>query len=148
MGLPRPSETRWGSHYKTICNIIAIYPSIHEVLVTLGDDPSHKADWIKIHFMVRAFESFEFVVAAHLMFAILGYTNELSECLQRREQDTLVNVAKNRILSTTGWEQFLESELLCFATNMVSKFQLWRIIMCLMENQHVMLGTKQMMIAS
>ncbi|KAG2579085.1 hypothetical protein PVAP13_6NG147903 [Panicum virgatum] len=115
MGLPRPGDTRWGSHYKTICNIIAMYPSIHEVLVNLGDDPLHKADWTKIHFMVGALESFEFVVAAHLMFLILGYTNELSECLQRREQDilnaiSLVNVAKNRMqqLRTNGWEQFLE----------------------------------------
>ena len=49
------------------------------------------------------------------MFLILGYTNELSECLQRRQQDilnaiSLVNVAKNRMqqLRTNGWEQFLE----------------------------------------
>jgi len=115
MGLPRPGETRWGSHYKTVCNIIAMYPSIHEVLVTLGDNPSHKADWTKIHFMVGAFESFEFVAAAHLMYLILGYTNELSECLQRREQDilnaiSLVNVAKNRMqqMRSNGWDQFLE----------------------------------------
>ena len=52
--------------------------------------------------MVEAFESFEFVFIAHLMFIILGYTNELSECLQRREQDilnaiSLVNVAKSRM---------------------------------------------------
>ena len=115
MGLPRPGETRWGSHYKTVCNIIAMYPSIHEVLVTLGDNPSHKADWTKIHFMVGAFESFEFVAAAHLMYLILGYTNELSECLQRREQDilnaiSLVNVAKNRMqqMRSNGWDQFLK----------------------------------------
>jgi hypothetical protein len=71
MGQPRPCENRWGSHYKIICNIIAMYPSIHEVLVNLRDDPSHKANWTKIHFMVGTFESFEFVVAAHLMFLIL-----------------------------------------------------------------------------
>ena len=40
MGLPRPGETRWGSHYKTVCNIISMYPSIRDVLITLGDDPS------------------------------------------------------------------------------------------------------------
>jgi hypothetical protein len=39
----------------------------------------------KIHFMLGAFETFEFVFFAHLMYIILGYTNELSECLQRRE---------------------------------------------------------------
>ena len=81
-----------------------MYPSIHEVLVTLGDDTLHRADWTKIHFMVGAFESFEFIFVAHLMYVILGYTNELSECLQRREQDilnaiSLVNVAKRRLKS-------------------------------------------------
>ncbi|CAN6331651.1 unnamed protein product, partial [Urochloa humidicola] len=119
MGLPRPGDTRWGSHYKTVCNIITMYPSIHDVLVTLGDDTSHRADWTKIHFMVGAFESFEFVLIAHLMFLILGYTNELSECLQRREQDilnaiSLVKVAKNRMqqLRSSGWDQFLERVIL------------------------------------
>jgi hypothetical protein len=52
--------------------------------------------------MLGAFESFDFVFDAHLMFVILGYTNDLSVCLQRREQDiinaiSLVNVAKRRM---------------------------------------------------
>ena len=49
------------------------------------------------------------------MFVILGYTNELFECLQRREQDiinaiSLVNVAKSRMqeLRSNGWDQFLQ----------------------------------------
>jgi len=85
------------------------------ILITLGEDTTHKADWIKIHFMVGAFESFDFVFSLHLMFVILGYTNELSECLQRREQDIihaiqLVGVAKNRMqhLRSEGWNQFLQ----------------------------------------
>jgi hypothetical protein len=92
-----------------------MYQPIHDVLVDLGDDPSHKDDWTKIHFMLGAFETFEFVFFAHLMYIILGYTNELSECLQRREQDilnaiSLVNVAKKRMqeLRSNGWDNFLE----------------------------------------
>ena len=115
MGLARPGETRWGSHYRTVCNIISMYPIIRDVIITLGEDTTHKADWIKIHFMVGAFESFDFVFSLHLMFVILGYTNELSECLQRREQDIihaiqLVGVAKNRMqhLRSEGWNQFLQ----------------------------------------
>jgi hypothetical protein len=53
MGLPRPGDTRWGSHYKTIWNIITMYEAIHEVLVDLGDDPSYKDDWTKIHFVTE-----------------------------------------------------------------------------------------------
>ncbi|XP_072147817.1 uncharacterized protein [Setaria viridis] len=115
MSLPRPGETRWGSHYKTICSIITMYSSIHDVLIDLGDDISHKDDWTKIHFVLGAFETFEFIFFVHLMFVILGYTNELSECLQRRDQDilnaiSLVNVAKNKMqqLRSDGWDHFLE----------------------------------------
>jgi len=49
------------------------------------------------------------------MFIILGYTNELSEYLQGREQDilnaiSLVNVAKSRMqqVRSGGWNQFLQ----------------------------------------
>jgi hypothetical protein len=43
-----------------------------------------------------------------------------------------------------GTNSFTRS--LCSAINMVSKFLLPRTIIFLMENQHGMLGTKQMMI--
>jgi hypothetical protein len=49
------------------------------------------------------------------MVTILGYTNELTECLQRSEQDILnaillVGVAKNRMqqLRADGWVAFLQ----------------------------------------
>jgi hypothetical protein len=113
MGLPRPGDTRWGSHYKTICSIITMYSSIHDVLIELGADIAYKDDWTKIHFVLGAFETFEFVFFVHLMYVILGYTNELSECLQRRDQDILnaiplVNVAKSRMqqLMSDGWDKF------------------------------------------
>ncbi|XP_066373509.1 uncharacterized protein [Miscanthus floridulus] len=114
MGLPRSGDTRWGSHYKTICSIITTYSSIHDVLIELGADNAYKEDWTKIHFVLGAFETFEFVFFVHLMYVILGCTNELSECLQRRDQDilnaiSLVNVAKSRMqeLRSNGWDNFL-----------------------------------------
>ncbi|XP_066374592.1 uncharacterized protein [Miscanthus floridulus] len=113
MCLSRPGDTRWGSHYKTICSIITMYSSIHDVLIELGADIAYKDDWTKIHFVLGAFETFEFVFFVHLMYVILGYTNELSECLQRRDQDilnaiSLVNVAKSRMqqLRSDGWDKF------------------------------------------
>jgi hypothetical protein len=81
----------------------------------LGEDTTVRSDWTRIHSMLGAFESFDFVFDAHLMFVILGYTNDLSVCLQRREQDiinaiSLVNVAKRRMqqLRLDGWDQFLQ----------------------------------------
>jgi hypothetical protein len=65
--------------------------------------------------MVLIFESFDFVFSAHLMVTILGYTNDLSLCLQRGDQDilnalSLVSVAKNIMqqLRSNGWVVFLQ----------------------------------------
>ena len=108
-------KIRWGSHYKTVYNIVVMFSTIHDVLTELADDTSYKDDWTRIHYVLGAFESFEFVFFAHLMVLILGYTNELSVCLQRREQDILnairlVNGAKERMqqLRSNGWVQFLQ----------------------------------------
>jgi hypothetical protein len=49
MGLPRPGETRWGSYYTTICNIITMYPIIRDVLMILGEDTTIRSDWTRIH---------------------------------------------------------------------------------------------------
>jgi hypothetical protein len=114
MGLARPDHTRWGSHYKTVLNIINMYPAIRDVLISLGEDITQKSDWPKIRAMVLIIESFDFVFSAHLMVTILGYTNDLSLCLQRGDQDilnalSLVSVAKNRmqqLRSDGGWYSF------------------------------------------
>jgi hypothetical protein len=115
MGLSRPGETRWGSHYKIVVNMIAMYPTIRDVLIALGEDTSQRGEWPKIHTMVGVLESFDFIFSAHLMLVILGYTNDLSECLQRRDQDilnamSLVSVAKCKIqeLRSDGWVPFLQ----------------------------------------
>ena len=92
-----------------------MYLSIRDVFITLGNDASQRRDWPKIHTMVGVFESFDFVFSAQLMLVILGYTNDLSEYLQRREQDILnaispVTVAKSRMqqLRSNGWNQFIQ----------------------------------------
>jgi hypothetical protein len=114
MGLARPGGTRWGSHYKNILHIIDMYSTIREVLVTLGKNPTQRDDWPNIHAMVLIFKSFEFVFNAHLTLVILGYTNELSQSLQKRDQDivnamSLVGLAKKRMqqMRSHGWEGFL-----------------------------------------
>ncbi|XP_066324330.1 uncharacterized protein [Miscanthus floridulus] len=115
MGLPRPGDTWWGSHYKTVVNMIAMYPTIRDVLIALGQDTSQRGEWPKIHTMVGVFESFDFIFSAHLMLDILGHTNELSEYLQRKDQDilnamSLVRLAKSKMqqMRSEGWVSFLQ----------------------------------------
>ena len=40
MGLARPGETRWSSHFKIVLHIIDIYSTIREMLITLGKYPT------------------------------------------------------------------------------------------------------------
>lgn len=61
MGLSRPGDTRWGSHFRTICNIVGMYPTIVEVLVRIGKDPSQNGEWTRIRGVAQGFESFDFV---------------------------------------------------------------------------------------
>ncbi|XP_074277211.1 uncharacterized protein LOC141600853 [Silene latifolia] len=114
LGLPRPGDTRWGSYYRTILNMMSLYPSIFEVLLIVGKT-GHRDDRLKAQTMMASFESFQFVFMARLMIVIFGYTNELCQALQRRDQDivnamTFVRLTKDRLLKTReeGWEHFLE----------------------------------------
>ncbi|XP_044370635.1 zinc finger MYM-type protein 1 isoform X2 [Triticum aestivum] len=134
MGLARPGDTRWGSHFKTIMHIVSMYSTILEVLDAIGKDPSQKGEWTRIRGVAQAFESFDFVFNLHLMLVILGYTNELSKSLQKRDQDivnamTLVSLAKSRMqhMRSHGWEDFL-AKLTLFCNKHDIQVPLWEDI--------------------
>ncbi|XP_044365275.1 zinc finger MYM-type protein 1 isoform X2 [Triticum aestivum] len=134
MGLARPGDTCWGSHFKTIMHIVSMYSTILEVLDAIGKDPSQKSEWTRIRGFAQAFESFDFVFNLHLMLVILGYTNELSKSLQKRDQDivnamTVVSLAKSRMqhMRSHGWEEFL-AKLTLFCNKHDIEVPLWEDI--------------------
>ncbi|KAL6627137.1 hypothetical protein ACP70R_030863 [Stipagrostis hirtigluma subsp. patula] len=105
----------------TVLHIVSMYSTIRKVLIKLGKDRSHKDDWGKIHAVCGAIESFDFIFMAHLMLVILGYTDDLCQSLQRKEQDivnamSLVQVAKGRLqhMRDAGWEEFLHEKVTSF----------------------------------
>jgi hypothetical protein len=56
MGLARPGDTRWGSHYRTIMHVMALYPSIKKFLSKIGKE--HKGgESIGAQTMLEVFES-------------------------------------------------------------------------------------------
>ncbi|XP_057247350.1 uncharacterized protein LOC104893473 [Beta vulgaris subsp. vulgaris] len=114
-GLGRPGETRGGSYYKTILNIITLYSTIIKVLVIIGNNTSYKEDRGKAQAIMNTFESFEFIFMAHLMLEIFGYTDVLSNALQRKEQNivnamALISLTKSRLqkMRDEKWEDFLD----------------------------------------
>ncbi|KAK9677159.1 hypothetical protein RND81_11G124600 [Saponaria officinalis] len=101
LGLSRPGDTRWGSHFKSIVNLIALYSTIIDVLVKVEQDAKSGDDRVKAQNAIDHLESFDFIFMLHLMQLIFGYTNDLCEALQRRDQDivnamTLVSLTKER----------------------------------------------------
>ena len=97
--LKRVGDTRWGSHYGTIINLILMFSaSVHVLEIILEDGTSSKKKG-DARFTLKLIISFEFVFSLHLMKNILGVTNELSIALQKKNQNivnalTLVDMSK------------------------------------------------------
>ncbi|KAI3708356.1 hypothetical protein L2E82_37524 [Cichorium intybus] len=114
VGIKRPSDTRWGSHFASLLNIKNIYSSICEVLEDLSEDNSDRDRKVEAIRILKSFKSFDFVFCLHLMVDILGITNHLNTTLQRKDQD-IVN-AMNQVSSSKkaiqeirdlGWKPLL-----------------------------------------
>jgi hypothetical protein len=114
MGLARPGDTRWGSHYRTVMHVMFLYPSIRKVLYRIGSE-TKGAEANGAQTMLTVFKSFEFVFMLHLMNEIFGYTNDLLNALQKREQDIVnamdllefTKVELNVLRQDSGWQEFL-----------------------------------------
>ncbi|XP_042051345.1 uncharacterized protein LOC121796590 [Salvia splendens] len=96
MSLKRPGDTRWSSHYGTLVNLIHLYSSIVDVLEYVGENGHDDS------------------IRAEADDQILGITHELSQVLQKKDQDivnamNLVKVAKSRlqIMREKDWDVLL-----------------------------------------
>ncbi|XP_021766668.1 zinc finger MYM-type protein 1-like [Chenopodium quinoa] len=114
LGLGRPGDTRWGSHYKTVSNVTSLYATIVKVLKKVGSNKLYKDDRVKAITVMSTFESFEFVFMIHLMSEIFGQTDKLCQALQRGDQDivnamSFVTLTKEQLqqMRDHGWEEFL-----------------------------------------
>ncbi|XP_031270536.1 uncharacterized protein LOC116128926 [Pistacia vera] len=109
--LKRVGDTHWGLHYGTLASLIVMFPSVVDVLdyvVEDGSDPKQRA---QASTLLKFIQSFDFIFSLHLMKTMLGITNELSNALQRKDQDIanamkLVKLSKQRLqmLRDDGWD--------------------------------------------
>ncbi|XP_048428644.1 zinc finger MYM-type protein 1-like [Pyrus x bretschneideri] len=86
--LMRPCDTLWNPHYGTIVSIIVMFEAVVEVV-----------EWIKSHHnqdnlgeatrLFKDIQTFDFAFHLFLMRRILGITNELSQTLQKKDQDIM-----------------------------------------------------------
>ena len=83
--LKHPSDTRWGSYYGTILNLILMFSTVVDVLKIIEEDGLSDQK-VEVRSIMRSILSFEFVFALHLMKNILGITNELLIALQKKKK--------------------------------------------------------------
>ena len=83
--LKRPGNTRWGSYYRIILNLILMFSTVVDVLEIIEKDGFFDQK-DEARSIMRSILSFEFIFALHLMKNILGITNELSIALQKKKK--------------------------------------------------------------
>ncbi|XP_060203033.1 uncharacterized protein LOC132631474 [Lycium barbarum] len=128
LGISRACDTRWGSHFKSFNCFILQFGTIMDVLDTIVETAHSLDESARATGYIRAAQTYEVAFMLHLMKEILGITNDLSTCLQKKEQDIanamrLVNVARIRLQELREdkrWDLFVvEVSTFCVKYNIV-----------------------------
>ncbi|WVZ91399.1 hypothetical protein U9M48_037579 [Paspalum notatum var. saurae] len=88
--LKRPGDTRWSSHYDSVCSLLKLYKPTYLVLKDIattrgsGTSPSARA---KAPGAVKSMMSFDFVFIMHVMRELMGITDLLCKKLQQKSQN-------------------------------------------------------------
>ncbi|KAK4721914.1 hypothetical protein R3W88_012147 [Solanum pinnatisectum] len=83
----KTSDTRWGSHFKTLDSFIVIFSSIVHVLEMIELEGSTSSDRNQAEYLLTKIKTFKFIFVLHLMLKVLAMSNELSMILQKNDQD-------------------------------------------------------------
>ncbi|PIN11338.1 hypothetical protein CDL12_16064 [Handroanthus impetiginosus] len=112
--LKRPSDTRWGSHYGTLSSLLDMFSPVTDLLEFIMEDGVNAEHRAEASSLLDAILSFDFVFKLHLMWKVLGITNELSQALQRKDQDIvnamkLVKISKEQLqnMRDVKWDSLL-----------------------------------------
>ncbi|XP_052114374.1 uncharacterized protein LOC107480086 [Arachis duranensis] len=103
--LKRSGDTRWSSHFNSICSLLCMLratTSVLEDLATNGSIYSQRGD---ATYALKSLLSFDFVFILHMMKEIMGITDKLCQALQQKSQDIL-NVM--HLLRDSSWGALLE----------------------------------------
>ncbi|KAM2136473.1 hypothetical protein ACFX1R_006231 [Malus domestica] len=112
--LKRAGDTRWNSHYGTLISIISMFSSVVHVLqMVIDDNPNESAG--EANTLMRVILTFEFLFHLFLMKVILGLTNDLSQALQRKDQEivnamALVKSCKEKLywMRNNGFDELVD----------------------------------------
>ncbi|XP_058187974.1 uncharacterized protein LOC131304658 [Rhododendron vialii] len=108
--LKRPGDTRRSSHYSSLVRLMGMFASVIGVLEIVEEDGTYLEQRLEATSLLESMQSFEFILYLHLMRTILEITNDLSQALQRKDQDivnamALLQLLKGRLqtMRESGW---------------------------------------------
>ncbi|KAL5781907.1 hypothetical protein ACOSP7_006936 [Xanthoceras sorbifolium] len=114
--LQRVGDTRWDSHFHSICSLLRLFGPTCVVLQNIINDGSNYTQRGDADAAYDAITSFEFIFILHLMKEIMRFTDILCQALQQKSQDIsnamhLVSTTKALIqnMREDGWESLLEN---------------------------------------
>ncbi|XP_022899250.1 zinc finger MYM-type protein 1-like [Olea europaea var. sylvestris] len=117
MRLACPGETRWGSYLLTITRFISMFNAVIDVLENISEDGINIAQKSMAVRQMNTMQDFEFVFSdfsPHFMFEILAITNNLSQAIQKKDQDIqnamrLLKLCKYSLqnMRDNGWDTLL-----------------------------------------
>jgi hypothetical protein len=115
MNLKRPDETRWSSHYGAAISFITMFSFVINMVEDIVEVGLNSEQRVDANILIQSLQTFDFAFSLHLMRNILGITNELSQALQRKDQDILnamklVEISKLRlqVMREDGWNSLFE----------------------------------------
>jgi hypothetical protein len=115
--LQRPGETRWSSHYNSICSLVRLYrPTflvLKDIFIAKGSGTT-AAGRAKAAGAIKLMTSFDFIFIMHVMKELMGVTDLLCKKLQHKSQDivnAIDDVASTKMLIQNlrdhGWDRLI-----------------------------------------
>nr|XP_010910628.1 uncharacterized protein LOC105036570 [Elaeis guineensis] len=109
--LQQAGDTRWSSHFNSVCSLVWMFGPTCSVLSNIIDEGTTSSQRGDANFAYDLIMSFEFAFVLYLMKEIMGTTDVLCQALQLKCQDIvnavhLVSTTKSLIekLRKHGWE--------------------------------------------
>ncbi|XP_015939586.1 uncharacterized protein LOC107465109 [Arachis duranensis] len=113
--LKTSGDTRWSSHFNSICSLLRMFGAITSVIEDLATNGSTYSQRGDATYALKSLLSFDFVFILHMMKEIMGITDKLCQALQQKSQDILnamhlVSSTKSLIqqLKDSSWGALLE----------------------------------------
>ncbi|XP_022021325.1 uncharacterized protein LOC110921332 [Helianthus annuus] len=116
--LRRAGDTRWGSHFKSVCSLVNMFDVTRAVLKGIIEDTAHatSSQHGDANIAYGYLQSFEFVLVLHLMKEVMAKTDTLCQALQKKSQDILnamklVSATKASLTNfrNSGWDSLFEN---------------------------------------